>query len=221
MRQFRTTVAEIETFPGQVRVRCRSAGPSAAAGQYFLAEAPVPAQPFLRLAVFPTFPLVFHFPEDHPCAALEPGMELDLLGPVGVAPQWPADSTRLLVIAERPERVYAVAQAVLEKRGAVAWLWQDRVPEWAASLLPPAVEFHTGPPSAELIEWADRVLLDVSDPAELAARLRAMRPLRPGDFVQAVLLPPTPCGTGACYACHVETARGRVLTCLEGPILPI
>jgi hypothetical protein len=221
MRQFRTVVTEIATFPGQVRVRCLSAGPSARAGQYFLAQAPVPAQPFLRLAVFPAFPLIFHFPVDHPYAALEPGMELDLLGPVGVAPQWSAESTRLLVIAERPERVYAVVRDVLEKRGAVAWLWQDGVPEWAASLLPPAVEFHAGVLSVELVEWADRVLLDVPDPAEAAAQLRAARPWRPVDFVQAVLLPPTPCGTGACYACHVETARGKVLTCLEGPILPV
>ncbi|MDW8327261.1 MAG: hypothetical protein RMK99_11895, partial [Anaerolineales bacterium] len=122
MRRFRAAVIEIETFPGQVRVRCRGAGPSANPGQYFLAEAPVPTQPFLRPAVFPAFPLVFHFPAEHPYVAPEPGMELDLLGPVGVAPSRLADSTHLLVIAEQPERVYAVMRAVLEKRGAVAWL---------------------------------------------------------------------------------------------------
>lgn len=221
MRQFRAVVTEIATFPGQVRVRCRSAGPSAAPGQYFLADAPVPEQPFLRLAVFPHFPLLFHFPTAHPYAALEPGQELDLIGPVGVAPQWPAESTRLLVIAEQPERVYAVAQAVLGKRGSVAWLWRDGVPEWAASLLPPSVEFHTGAITSELAEWADRVVLDVPEPNEVAAQLRAARPLRPSGFVQAFLVPPTPCGTGACYACHVETARGKVLACVEGPILPI
>jgi dihydroorotate dehydrogenase electron transfer subunit len=175
----------------------------------------------LREPLFPASPTDFVIEAAHPVAALEPGATLDLIGPLGAGFSLPAGASRLLIIAEQPARILALMRTALAQHWSVAWHWREAVPAWAAALLPPDVEFHSGALIAETIEWAEVVILDVPDPAEVAERVRALRPLRPAGFIQTLRVPLMPCGVGACQACWVETARGRKLACVEGPIFSI
>ncbi len=66
----------------------------------------------------------------------------------------------------------------------------------------------------------------VLDPgaSSLEARAREARvlcPTRPADFVQALVVPPMPCGTGACRACWVELGERRQLACVDGPVFSL
>lgn len=218
MPQLRIVVTEIETIAGQVRVRWAD-GLTARPGQFYLALLDEAA--LLREPLFPASPTDFVVDATHPCAALEPGDVLDLIGPLGAGFALPAGATRLLIVAEQPARVLALMQAALVQHWSVAWHWHNAVPGWAATLLPPDVEFHTGTLTPEAVEWSDMVMVDVPDPAEVAERLRALRPLRPAGFIQALRVPLMPCGVGACQTCWVETQRGRKMACVDGPILPM
>lgn len=183
------------------------------------------AHPVLRWPLFPVAPQAeereFWIEPAHPLHALEPDETLDLIGPAGAGLRWGDGLTRLLLVGAAPVRLLPLMQAMLARGGAVAWLWPEAVPEWAAGLLPPAVEFHTGAASAELVDWTEMAVLDVPDPAPVAARLRALAPLKPAHFIHAFHLPPMPCGTGACQACWVPARHGRKLACVEGPVVTI
>jgi len=213
MRAFSTTIAEMETFAGQYHVRCGINAPPFQLGQFFLIETGA----FLRQPFFPLSQLSFLFPATF---SLEPNQSLSLLGPFGSKFQWPPGLTRLLLMSDGPERLWLFVAEALRREVSVAWLWPSGVPEWAGAL-PPAVEFHAGEPTRELADWADVAVLDVPEASEAAQRLRALNPLKPAHFVQALGVPVMPCGVGACQACWVETRRGRKLACVDGPICVI
>lgn len=213
MLAIQTSIVEIETFAGQHHVRCATDAPPAQPGQLFLLEAGA----FLRQPAFPLSQLSFLLPTS---SALEPGHTLNLLGPFGSKFQWPVGLTRLLLMSDSPERLWLFVAEALKRDVSVAWLWPSGVPEWAAAL-PPVVEFHAGPPTRELADWADVAVLDVLDATDAARRLRALNPLKPAHFVQALCVPTLPCGTGACQACWVETRRGRKLACVDGPMFVV
>jgi hypothetical protein len=82
------------------------------------------------------------------------------------------------------------------------------------------VEIHRGPLAADLAQWADVVALDVADPRARAQHIRALAPQRGPEYVQALVTPPLPCGTGACQACWVELSQPhqRKLACSDGPV---
>jgi dihydroorotate dehydrogenase electron transfer subunit len=40
-------------------------------------------------------------------------------------------------------------------------------------------------------------------------------------FAQALVVPPMPCGVGACQGCAVEVARGTKLVCIDGPVFDL
>ena len=219
MREFELSVIEVAAVGGSIRIECEGPGPGAAAGQMCLALARLPDQPLLRVPLF-LLPLherrpAFYVPATHAYARLAPGDRLDLIGPAGRGFRLPASGGHLLIIASRLERLACAVEAALQRGLAVTALTPR-----SAELLPPDVEIHRGPLDAELARWADVVALDVADPAARAARLRALAPERGPGYVQALHLPPAPCGVGACQACwvHLPHANARKLACMDGPV---
>lgn len=211
------------TSTGQIHVRCAGPELNPTPGQFYLAWSAAPTQPFLRLPIFP-YPqpaggVEFCVAPGHPYAALEPGQALDVIGPGGRGFRWPVQATRLLVKCAAPAYFMGLVYRALETRVSVTVLLPETAP---LPDLPLEVEIARGPLTAELADWADVVALESADPLAEARALRAFCPTRPADYVQALLLPPLPCGTGACQACWVETnTHRRHLACADGPIFQL
>lgn len=226
MPVIRARVAEIATLAGHLRVRWHPEQPTPAApGQFYLAWAPLAAHPFLRQRLFPVA-AADHEPEcwlepAHPYAALEPGADLHLAGPLGRSLPWPDRTARVLLIGQTLSQLWPVLTWALARGWAVAWLWPEALPEGLLDVLPPMVEAARGPVTPELAEWADVAILDVPDPAATARALRHASPLKPAGTLLAFHHPAMPCGFGGCQGCWVETRRGRRLACVDGPVLPI
>ncbi len=103
-------------------------------------------------------------------------------------------------------------------------------------LLPPALEVHlvTSDGSAghegsipdlfpDLVRWADCVCA-ACDPATYPALAEIVREVRLGPaerFAQALVVPPIPCGVGACQGCAVQVTRGFKLACTGGPVFDL
>jgi hypothetical protein len=121
----------------------------------------------------------------------------------------------VLVIAGSVERLLPTVEAALHRGLAVTALTPR-----GADLLPSDVELHRGALTAELAAWADLVALDVADPRARAQHIRSLAPPRNPGFVQALVTPEMPCGTGACHACWVELTPPHVrkLACVDGPV---
>jgi hypothetical protein len=221
MRQFRLEVSEMATIAGQVVVRCGAADLAPTLGQAYLARVEGPEQPFLRVSLYPysTSGVGVEFCLDqpaHPYASLEPGTALDLIGPVGRGFILPPRATHLLVWCHSSARLLGLIYHVLERRCAITLLLPADAP---LPELPLEVEIQREPLTPELALWADVAALDLPDPLDRARDLRALcPPPRPAEFVQALITPPLPCGSGACQACWVEVEHGRKLACVEGPV---
>jgi hypothetical protein len=219
MRQFELTVVEVAAVGGAMRVTVSGPDPGAQPGQACLAWTTLPAQPFLRVSLFLSPGHggggQFFLPVGHPYARLAPGDTLDLLGPLGRGFRLPQRGGHLLVIAAALERLLPLVEAALEAGLAVTALTPR-----SAELLPSDVEIHRGPLTPELASWADLVALDVADPHARAQHIRALAPPRGPEYVQALVTPLMPCGTGGCQACWVElnAPHVRKLACVDGPV---
>lgn len=218
-------ISEVATIAGQFSVTVIGAGvPPIGPGQCWLVQPADPA--LLPIAVFP-LPSGSQYQfwasaqdlaqPDSPLAAIEPGAILRVLGPVGRKWLPPGAEGRLLVAAADPGRAWPLARLALESGWSVAWHWRFRVPEWAGQILPPAVEFHAGRLTSELIDWADMVLVDHADPAAYLKELRGLGRLRHAGRAFACQLPAMPCGFGGCQGCWTQTRQGRSLACVDGP----
>ncbi len=238
MRQFTVKVVRVARLPGGVQVACEGETPLFAPGQAALAYGRLPNQPFLRVPLYPFhssasgFEFVVadalhrdaaHHDAPHPYAALSPGDELDVLGPCGRGFVLPLRAGHLLAAAATPMRLRGLLDLALERGWAVTlWLPPELAePEAPASSVPEPVEVQRGELSAELLDWADVVALDLPEPDRWAAEIRAARPGRATGFIQALVEAPMPCGTGACQACWVSggVGRRRKLACVDGPVI--
>lgn len=223
MRALSFTVTEMATSTGQVHVRCGGPDLTPRPGQFYLAWAAEPIQPFLRLPILPYLTpiggLEFCVVTDHPYAALEPGQMLDVIGPCGRGFDLPAHATHLLIKCDSPVRMLGLVYRALETRLSVTLLLPEAAP---LPEVPLEVEIARGPLTVALADWADVVALDVADPLTDARLLRSLCPTRSAEYVQALILPPVPCGTGACLACWVETGSPRRhLACVDGPVFKL
>jgi dihydroorotate dehydrogenase electron transfer subunit len=109
------------------------------------------------------------------------------------------------------------------------------------NLLPPSLEVQiaTGDGSIghagsvldllpDMARWADCICI-ASDPKMYPAmadvvregRLLASRAAERRRFAQALVVPPMPCGVGACGGCAVSTYRAPKLACTDGPVFDL
>ena len=204
-------------------------------GQFALARDATTFDPYLRHALWlyqiEDTRVAFTLSARDPLAArTRVGDTLDLLVPLGNAIELDANARHVLLIGEGARIVQlialahdAVAQArevVLASPAPVTNGGGYGVGVFPAHLLSPEVEYRTEDAlSVELIAWADAIVASGSDELyrALGEAIRAARyRLEPG-FARVIVDAPMPCGTGACYACAVETARGVQLACADGP----
>jgi dihydroorotate dehydrogenase electron transfer subunit len=195
-------------------------------GQFALARDMTTFDPYLRRVLWlyanEGDRVAFVFSSRDPLAAcVRVGDSLDLLAPLGNAIDLDMSARRVLLIGEGTQIVQLIAlahHAVTQAREVVLVSRGESI--FPAHLLSPEIEYRTDDAlGAELIAWADAIV--ASGSAELyralANAIRAVRyRLEPG-FARAIVDLPMPCGTGACGACAVETARGLQLACTDGP----
>ncbi|MBN1813782.1 MAG: hypothetical protein JXA14_18220 [Anaerolineae bacterium] len=203
---------------------------------------------YLRTPLFPAFLEGETFwvlvSSDHPAAALQPGVGVDLIGPLGRGFEVDEVARRLLLVADVPHlpvllplvsqnpgfsKKPGFSAALLLSASTAAELYPVR-------LLPPDLEVHifTADGSAghegsaldlfpDLVCWADCVCM-ACDPAvypALAEVVREVR-IRPVErFAQALIVPPMTCGVGACQGCAVTVADGFKLACTDGPVFDL
>ena len=168
------------------------------------------------------------------------GDTLDLIGPLGNGFNLPNGVNSLLLVSD--DQTIApllglVDTAITRNINVTLALGASRADTlYPATTLPPAVEFqaatfdgsagHHGPITdllPDLLSWADVVCATGS--AKLLQTLKDKTSIaRMGlqsDFLFGLTLTLTPtiaCGTGACFACGIQTEAGVKLTCTDGPV---
>jgi dihydroorotate dehydrogenase electron transfer subunit len=241
-------VADVQTADRFVEVvlNTPTIAPGLAPGRFVLADLGNDAD--LRTPLFPVSIEAEAFgvlvPPDHPVAALKPGAEIDLVGPLGRGFEVPETTRRLLLVADTPH--LPVLLPLLEVRffpknpispSATLLLSAPTAGElYPIRMLPPTLEVlvatadgstgYEGNPLdllPDLVRWADCVCA-ASDPADYPAMARVVREMRIGPnrrFAQALVAPPLACGVGACQGCAVKVARGTKLACTDGPVFDL
>jgi NAD(P)H-flavin reductase len=216
MRRERLSVVAVEWIGPYALVRTRRGGlDPGVPGQFFMLEAPGRVLPRpMSLCLAPRGELAFLVdpigPGTRVLAALEPGDEIAILGPLGNG--FRLDVPRPLLvgggigIAPLP-----YLSEALERPPAVLGFRSERHAEAAALV-----------PNAEVV--IDPVLVTDALPAGrdvLACgpepMLAAVRALAPG--AQLAWEAPMACGYGACYGCVVEIDGRLRRLCVEGPVL--
>lgn len=153
------------------------------------------------------------------------GDTLDLLGPVGRTLEFAPNAQHVLLIGEgtRVAALLPMAQQAIQENRAVVLFSRTNSKDDAfpAHLLLPEIEYHTGGdlPGGDLITWADAIVANGSDQlySELKDGIRAARYRLERGLARVLFDEQIPCGTGACYACAVKTARRVRLACVDGP----
>lgn len=165
------------------------------------------------------------------------GSTLELLGPLGHG--WSIrPTTRNLLLINEGASIAALpflAQVALEQELAVAVVSQTVTADEAYPpvLFSPEVEYHiitadgsTGRHGelqyliSPYLSWADAVCCSVSRETALAL-YNSFERLHTKHFAQCAYTQPLVCGTGACFACSVETHSGQKLVCRDGPIFDL
>lgn len=165
------------------------------------------------------------------------GSSLELLGPLGHG--WSIrPTTRNLLLINESISIAALpflAQVALEQELAVAVVSQtDTVHEaYPPVLFSPEVEYHivtTDGSSGQrgdlqhvllpYLTWADAACCSVSRETALTL-YNSFERLRTKYFTQCAYTQPLVCGTGACFACSVDTHSGQKLVCRDGPIFDL
>jgi dihydroorotate dehydrogenase electron transfer subunit len=230
LKQHLCRVIENRVLWADVRLLTFDAPELAAAmrpGQFALLRDPAIFDPYLRRTAWlyriENERVACTLPARDPLAArTRPGDRLDLLAPLGGAIEFSANARHILLIGEgaRVAPLMAVAERAIAQQREVALVSRgaDACP---AHLLAPEIEYRTDARALgdELIVWADAIVANGSNDLYhlLIDLVRAARyRLEPG-WVRGLIDLPMPCGTGACYACAVETRRGIQLACVDGP----
>ncbi len=199
-------------------------------GQFALVRDPTTLDPYLRRTAWlyhiEGARVVFALSRRDPLAArARLGDTLDLLAPLGCTIEFDASARHIVLVGEgtRVARLTAIAHDAVDRARALV-LVARATPDseiFPAHLLSPEIEYRRDADglNAELIAWADAIVASGSEELyrALADVVRSARyRIEPG-FVRVLLDMAMPCGTGACYACAVETSRGLQLTCVDGP----
>ncbi|HEY3991617.1 MAG TPA: hypothetical protein VGM01_01950, partial [Ktedonobacteraceae bacterium] len=164
-------------------------------------------------------------------ARQQPGMPLDLLGPLGHGWTIRPEVRNLLLIGEDPllASLLLLANHALERELSVTLLHcvaheQEGYP---AALLPPEIEYQVLPNKDEegalatqlgdYLAWADSVCCSVTENT-LALLSHVGTRWREKHFAQASIGCSLMCVTGTCQVCQIETRHGPRLVCKDGPV---
>ena len=221
MRSYQGRVTEIQLDAWERRSAWIACPPAAipSAGRYLLGR--LSADPLATLAE-PLFPGQITAERFQTAGSLpaswEPGMILNLRGPLGQGFSLPENAHRIALIdlAETPARLLPlVSQAV--KGQLAAALFTDTT----LTGLPAALEIQPLSGLSEALSWADYIAIDL--PLGSLAELRHHLGLSAADRLpcpaQALIVTPMPCGGMAeCGACAVPAQRGWKLACKDGPV---
>jgi dihydroorotate dehydrogenase electron transfer subunit len=184
-------------------------------GQFFMLEAPGRVLPRpMSLCLAPRRELAFLFepigPGTRALAALEPGDELRVLGPLGNGFRLDVERPLLvgggIGIAPLPylSEAMGAPPAVLGFRSAHHAEAAQLVPN-AEVVVEPTVVTDALPPGHDLLACGPEPMLE------------ALAAIAPG--AQLAWEAPMACGYGACYGCVVEVDGRFKRLCLEGPVL--
>lgn len=241
-----TVVARLEAMPGiwQLYLRAASLARAAQPGQFVMALRAGGYDPYLRCAVslHKIGSDTFAFLLDADTAAHAPllargiGEAIDLLGPFGrgfaIAPR----TRDVLLVAEGmgigPLVALAEQSAVAGRRVTLLAVADARGRLYPTELLPRDVEYHGLLPEAATdfamllrhsLAWADQVCAAGSwafyRTLHTALQDDPVR-ARPG-FVQVWHSPVVACGLGVCRACAIQTRRGILRACTDGPVFDL
>lgn len=165
------------------------------------------------------------------------GSTLDVLGPLGHGWNIHPTTRNLLLVNEGafiPALTF-LAQVALEQELAVTLVSKTTTVNEAypPMLFPQEVEYHivtTDGSSGQhgdlqqvlspYLTWADAACCSVSRETALTLYTYFER-LRKKNFAQCAYIQPLVCGSGACFACSVETRSGQKLVCRDGPIFDL
>jgi Iron-sulfur cluster binding domain of dihydroorotate dehydrogenase B len=152
----------------------------------------------------------------------EPGMSVELRGPIGRELRIPDKALHVALIAHgvTPTRLLPLAEQALKRPETSVALFSD------ASLprLPAALEVQPLQNSPEALTWADFLAIDL--PLACLGDLRQALGLGAGEHLpcpgELLIETPMPCGGLAdCGACAVPARRGWKLACKDGPVFDI
>lgn len=167
-------------------------------------------------------------------ARQQPGMPVDMLGPLGHGWVLRPEVRNLLLIGEDPllAALIALVNSAIEHELSITFIHYAASVEqsYPVALLPPEIEYQVFTGTNELatlarqsdayLTWADAVCCGVSE-ALLTALSQAGGRWRERHFAQAILWSPLPCASGACFSCQVELRSGPRLICRDGPVFAL
>lgn len=198
-------------------------------GQFALARDATTLDPYLRRTLW-----LYQVDGDHVAFTLSsgdplamrarPGDVLDLLAPLGHPIEFDTNARHILLVGEGTQtaRLIVIAHTAIARGCEVVMVSKpgSTKDDFPIQLLSPAIEYRASETvDAELIAWADAIVASGSSDLyrTLADAIRAVRyRLEPG-LARVLVDLPMPCGTGACCACAVDTARGVKFACVDGP----
>ncbi len=166
---------------------------------------------------------------------LEPRQYLSLLGPVGEPYRFRRSLRNVLLVAYNtsPTPLLMAVPALLGNKVQVTMVLLGSARGYSTSHLHPELEIiHGGdgldwPDQVMTFGWADQIFAVVAPDDELLYMSQLMQSVRdkrhdiPRNYIFGVFQSALACGTGACYTCALNTARGIALACVDGPALDL
>jgi len=150
-----------------------------------------------------------------------PGMNLDLVGPLGHGFDLPREVRRLGLVAlgETVSRLMPLVRQTAQSQVGMTMFTDLPLPAAPASL-----EAYPLASLVEALDWPDYLVFDL--PLEHLPELRSVLGLPVGTGLtcpaQVLLTTSMPCaGLAHCGACAVPTRRGWKLACEDGPVFDL
>ena len=206
----------LEDGSRHVRVSCPS-NLIPAPGQYLLAgdssAAPLPVPLFHTDSAPQGFIAAAPIPN-----SWNPGMELQLRGPLGHGFNLPLSAHKIGLVAfdVSPARLRGLISLALEQAAAVVLVCNSN-----ADHLPDDVEVQPMSALSEIVEWADDLALDVprENLHQVRVRLGQLNQVAAHKETQILIHTAVPCGGVAeCGACAVTLQSAWKLACKDGPV---